>query len=1119
MMMFSTISSTKTVYNKAPIASFTYFPDFPIAGDTVTFNASSSYDPDGSIVSYFWDFGDGANTTTTDPVTTHVYASEGNYTVTLIVTDDDGANSDVSSLARIRNYPIAEFTYSPPSPAKDLPVTFNASLSEARGGYIVSYVWDFGDGNITETTDPIIVHVFYEAANYTVSLTVIDSEDLNSTKTLTIEVGIAPVPIFTYSPSLPYVWDVVTFNASSSYDPDGYIVSYVWDFGDGNITSTSDPIITHLFPAGGDYLVKLTVIDNKDCINETAAILTIEDYPTASFDWTPSSPIAEEPVTFNASLSSPNGGNITYYLWDFGDGTYANVTDPIIVHVYDQYGSYVVVLTVVDSFGLSDNASSTIIVRDYPTANFTWTPTYPEATESVTFNASSSEPNGGTIISYIWDFGDGTILTGNQPIVTHSYASSGNYSVTLTVYDDEDLSSSVTKIIVVLNAHPVASFDHSPEVPLKGETVTFNASSSYDPDGFIISYVWDFGDGTTSVSDNPIVYHTYQQEGNYTVTLTVIDNDDLNATVSGTIKIVTYPTASFDWTPQIPKSTEPVTFNASTSQANSGVITSYVWDFGDGNITETTDPIIIHVYSISGNYSVTLTVINSEGLSNNITKIVTVEPCPPNPKFTWSPSVPLKGETVTFDASASEPNGGTIIYYFWDFGDGNTAKGLNAKIVTHVYSNFGEYLVTLTVTDSEGASNLTSKIILIIAPPTANFTWSPQTPEVYETVTFNASSSMPNGGTITAYVWDFGDGTNVTTDDPIITHIYQQAGDYVVTLNVIDSEGLSNSTSRTLSVSGPSPPEAQFTYTPEPAYVYETITFNASTSLAGTGNITEYVWDFGDGNTTVTSEPITTYAYSQAGNFTVSLTVINTAGLSDTASTTITILPICGPTANFTISPTYPRPNKTITFDASSSLPGWNGTIHPPIESYVWDFGDGNVTSTSDPIITHIYTVEGNYTVTLVVIDINGLNDSMTQMIEVRATPPYDINGDGKIDIRDVAIVAYSYGSYPGHPRWNPDADITGPNEPDGKVDIRDVALVASHFGEILESTMFKPLKSPYSSFLLHVIILTILYSVALTAAQATLLIRKPIKAFSKYLLRKRVRNHASKTSITPLLP
>ena len=161
---------------------------------------------------------------------------------------------------------------------------------------------------------------------------------------------------------------------------------------------------------------------------------------------------------------------------------------------------------------------------------------------------------------------------------------------------------------------------------------------------------------------------------------------------------------------------------------------------------------------------------------------------PPVANFTWSPLIPKVGELVTFDASASTPDGGTIVKYEWDFGDGETATG---KMVSHTYANPGIYTVTLNVTDSQGLWDIEEKQIQVVQPhgPKANFTWTPETPKAGEKVLFNASSSLPGwNGThimpITEYRWNFGDGNTTTTTSPIVHHTYQKSGVYYVTLTV-----------------------------------------------------------------------------------------------------------------------------------------------------------------------------------------------------------------------------------------------------------------------------------------------------------------------------------------------
>jgi PKD repeat protein len=150
--------------------------------------------------------------------------------------------------------------------------------------------------------------------------------------------------------------------------------------------------------------------------------------------------------------------------------------------------------------------------------------------EVISFNASYGYDPDGSIATYFWDFGDGTNATG--VIVGHIYADDGNYTVTLTVTDDDGATATTTSVETVLNRAPVAVFTESAETVYIGETITFNATESYDSDGVIISYFWDFGDGTNATG--VIVSHAYASDGVYTVTLTVTDDDGALGTAEAT---------------------------------------------------------------------------------------------------------------------------------------------------------------------------------------------------------------------------------------------------------------------------------------------------------------------------------------------------------------------------------------------------------------------------------------------------------------------------------------------------------------------------------------------------------------------------------------------------------
>lgn len=249
------------------------------------------------------------------------------------------------------------------------------------------------------------------------------------------------------------------------------------------------------------------------------------------------------------------------------------------------------------------------------------------------------------------------------------------------------------------------------------------------------------------------------------------------------------------------------------------------------------------------------------------------------------------------------------------------------------------------------------------------------------------------------------------------------------------------------------PPQASFTYYPVKLYVNMNVTFDASSSTAEGYNdtIVKYEWDFGDGKGKwSTTTPTYPYSFSEVNTYIVTLNVTDKEGLWSTTSKPITILPPTGPTADFIWSPTTPRVNQSITFDASSSVPGWNGTAQPPIVNYQWGFGDGNVTSTSSPTITHRYSANATYSVTLTITDSDGATSNKTQQLTVEPIAELigDINGDGYVELQDFFLLSQAFGSSPGSPNWDPRCDIYPWPDGDGYVELMDFFLASQHFGE-----------------------------------------------------------------------
>lgn len=261
-------------------------------------------------------------------------------------------------------------------------------------------------------------------------------------------------------------------------------------------------------------------------------------------------------------------------------------------------------------------------------------------------------------------------------------------------------------------------------------------------------------------------------------------------------------------------------------------------------------------------------------------------PEPPVASFTFNPNIGTANQIISFDGTNSyDTDGGAITNYYWNLGDGTTKTG---SIINHSYSSAGTFSVSLTVTDDEGQNNYISQLITILEPvsaPIANFTYSPQSPKVGDTVFFNAETSSDTDGNIIQYIWDFGDNSSGFEAEP--THTYVNAGTYDIQLTVIDNDELNSTYSKTITVTevNPQAPVAKFTYSPEYPTVNTTITFDSSESIDADGTIENYNWNFGDGNTSNIQNP--SHTYTQEGQYVVSLTITDDDGLTDTFTVNI----------------------------------------------------------------------------------------------------------------------------------------------------------------------------------------------------------------------------------------
>jgi len=353
--------------NLAPTAD----PNGPynaVLGSQIVFDSSGSTDSDGSIASYAWDFGDGNSGTGSSP--THTYQSDGTFTVALTVTDDGGATDTASTTATITPAPIPPSANAggPYSSVVGSVISFDGTASSDSDGTIVSYAWDFGDGGVA--SGPLPTHSYSVDGNFTVTLTATDNDGLtgidSTTATINPAGGNTPPVAQANGPYSGTEGSAVQFSSSGSLDPDGSIVSYAWDFGDGNTSSTENP--AHTYAAAGTYNVSLSVTDNagdstSDTTTATVEAIVVNAPPTADANG-PYSGYVGDTIVFDGTASSDSDGGIVRYDWDFGDGTTAVDAGPTPTHVYSAAGQYTVSLTVIDDVGDTGSASSSATITE-----------------------------------------------------------------------------------------------------------------------------------------------------------------------------------------------------------------------------------------------------------------------------------------------------------------------------------------------------------------------------------------------------------------------------------------------------------------------------------------------------------------------------------------------------------------------------------------------------------------------------------------------------------------------------------------------------------------------------------------------------------------------------------
>ncbi|MBN2096492.1 PKD domain-containing protein [Candidatus Peregrinibacteria bacterium] len=522
-----------------------------------------------------------------------------------------------------------------------LEVTFsseNAVKALQAGDLQISGIrWDFdGDGTFeTEPRDFEVSYLYSRQGNYNVGLQVSvagEEEPRVYNYLLAIEEA-----LFGAEPSKGTAPLKVKFDASGLIPKGTKVQSLDWDFdGDGTYELTGKDNLRpeHTFEQIGTYNVHLRMIDQDNLVDNYYREIEIipGDRPLLSAEITATpglSGVIPLQIRFDGGKSESVKGTIVNYEWDFGDGSQVQVGRSVS-HIYNEAGTYTVTLMVREDSGKEAETSEEVTVRtvsSVPEARISTNPPADaggnlsgELPFKIAFDASASTDADGDIVEYEWDFGlDAATQAGQK--VEFTYETAGMYTATLVVRDSEGQESSSNVKVEVTEPGVRAVVTAMPEEGTAPLTVDFDGSSSSAFEGKIVSYEWDFGDGSAPTITSARVSHKYNDVGTYAVRLKVTTNQNETAQVIKNIYVREIPLRAC-FTPSRRNGEAPlaVTFDAKCS---TGAASVFRWDFGDGEDSDARKP--SHTFENPGTYNVTLEVSDDKNNVSDFSDVIVVE--------------------------------------------------------------------------------------------------------------------------------------------------------------------------------------------------------------------------------------------------------------------------------------------------------------------------------------------------------------------------------------------------------------------------------------------------------------------------------------------------------------
>ncbi len=574
---------------------------------------------------------------------------------------------------------------------------------------------------------------------------------------------VTPVANFTANTTTGLNPATVQFTDTSSNTPN----SWLWDFGDGTTSTDQNPV--HVYNTPGTYTVTLIATNNAGSSSLTqTGYIQVFNSQNPSVTANPKEEYYNK--TINVSLTSDQPDAVIYYTTDGSDPTDSSnksrvpYSDPIPIS-----NNTVLNFAAVNNGGVWSSRYSKNYVIDTSIPEVYVNPGEGNYVDSVNVELTGKDPDTLTTVYYTTDGSDPKSST-TANVYTGPLTLLSTTTLRYVAVDQaSNWSPEYVQTYTIINA-PVANFTANSTKGTAPLNVQFTDKSNNSP----TSWLWDFGDGTTSIDQNPI--HNYSTPGTYTVTLKVTNlAGDSNLILTNYVT-VDWPVPVANFTVNVNNGTAPL--NVQFTNKSTGNVANYNWDFGDGSTSTTPSP--THTYNTPGTYSVTLTVTGPGGSSTEtFINYVTVNPPAPIANFT----VNATSGTAPLDVQFTDKSIGNVKSYSWNFGDGSTSTEKNTE---HVYSVPGTYTVILIVNGPGGMTSQTKYITVNYPAPIAGFTANTTKGAAPLKIKFTDSST----GNVSGYLWNFGDGITSTDQNP--THSYTKPGSYTVKLTVTNHGGSSS---------------------------------------------------------------------------------------------------------------------------------------------------------------------------------------------------------------------------------------------------------------------------------------------------------------------------------------